>query len=159
MERLMKLGVRTAVAFTIFIISVCAGAYIASGDPQEASELSSFFAIEGGIRYETIFQALAATFSVSLINLVLEEPAVFKNVLMLWKTVIRLILSVLITLCFALYYDWFPIHNIAAWVSFFVSFMLCIGAGTLMMVIKTRREDALYQKLFEEYKQKHKGDN
>ena len=148
---------RTAVSFSVFILGVCLCGFII-GDVEEVRMLSSFYTAQGVLRYETVFQGFGATFLVSLVNVVLEDPAVGKNMLVLWKIVIKLVLSFFITLGFIIYFDWFAITNVHAWIGFIVSFSSCIVIATLIMVRKTRKEDAEYQKMLEEYQRKLKGE-
>ncbi|WP_395019007.1 hypothetical protein [Robinsoniella peoriensis] len=81
---------------------------------------------------------------------------IFQNVMMLWRTVIMVVLSVLVILIFVICFGWFPLDFWPAWVGFFISFGLCFLGSTILMVIKTKLEQKKYDRLLKVYKEKKK---
>lgn len=156
MENLCKLGVRTALSFTVFTLVLTFAMSMGFID-EEAREISTLFMFEGdGLSTSSLIQGFLVTFSISLINVIFEDKRVLKGMLCMWKIILKLVLSIIITIAAALYYQWFPVDNVYAWLGFLISFFFCSGLAIIVMVYRTRQQDKEYQKMFLEY-QLHKG--
>lgn len=156
MKRFVKLGTRISASFTVFILVL---SVIGTLFGEDAKDISMMFSLGGaGVSFQVIVQGLFLICLISLIGLVFEEVSMFKRMLQLYKFIIMLISSALITIAFIVIFRWFPIDNLVAWMGFFISFTSCVAISTLFMIYKTKKEDEEVQKLFHSYKQQQKGE-
>lgn len=156
MKRFVKLGTRISASFTVFIILL---SVIGTLFGEDAKSISMMFSLGGaGVSFQVIIQGLFLISLISLLGLVFEELRMFKRMLQLYKFIIMLVSSALITIVFIVIFRWFPIDHPAAWLGFFISFTLCVILSTLFMIYKTKKEDEEVQKLFHSYKQHQKGE-
>lgn len=156
MKQVVKLGNRISVSFTIFILFI---SIIGPMVGNEAKDISAMFRLgSDGISFVVIAQGFFLISLISLIGLVLDEAKCLKNMLHLYKFMIVLITSVLLTIGFICIFHWFPIDNIVAWIGFLISFGICVTGSTVFIIYKTKKEDQEVQKLFQSYKQHQKGE-
>lgn len=158
MDKLMRIATKTAIAFMVFILVLTVIGTLLQNDIELYSDMSSVFIVPQSIHYSTVFQVILACFSISAWNVMIEESKVYRNMMFLWKFILQMTVSILICFFYIALFDWFPITSIQAWIAFFISFLSSMGIAITLMVYKTKKEDKVYQNLFEEYKKKHKGE-
>lgn len=154
----MKIATKAAIAFTVFISVLSVIGFSLQNDIELYSGISSMFVIPQNIHYTTVFQAILACFSISAWNVMIEESKIYRKMMFLWKFILQMIVSILIIVVYIILFDWFPVSSIQAWIAFFISFMVSMGIAISLMIYRTKKEDKVYQDLFEEYKKNHKGE-
>lgn len=150
LDRIIRIISRSLIAFAVFILvlSICAQFM---GNESEILEMSLYQLGNQGIAIETIFQGFLLSLAVSCINEIVD---LFHSMLVLWKTILRVVLITLTAVLFIIYFDWFPSDLLEAWVGFGLSFMLCFTIACCFMVYKTKKENEEYQRLFEQFKER-----
>lgn len=123
---------------------------------NSAKDVSSMYQLGGsGIAYSTIFQFLLSSIIIVTLKFLITSNLIFKNLMTLWRTIILLFCSLLVTIEFVAVFGWFPLDSVYGWICFTLSFGCCFGVSTLIMIIKTRIETKKLEKSFEEYKKAH----
>lgn len=119
---------------------------------EMAREVSTMFRLGGkGLALETIMQYfLSAAVIAGLKNLFFSQR-IFKNMMMLWRTVGMLLAVVVSMVCFIAIFGWFPIDNVEGWIGFVVSFGLCFGVSAGGMILKTHIQSRKYDELLKRY--------
>lgn len=124
---------------------------------EESMDFSNLYQLGGkGIANTTILQLFMCSIVLNLVQSISMSAKIFQNVMMLWRTGIMVVLSVLVILIFVICFGWFPLDFWPAWVGFFISFGLCFLGSTILMVIKTKLEQKKYDRLLKVYKEKKK---
>lgn len=149
-ERGIHIISRALIAFSVFIV-VLAVCTVFIGNDLEVSEMSLYQLGNQGIAIETIFQGLLLSFMISCINEILD---LFHSMLLLWKTILRVLLITLTAVSFILYFHWFPSDLMPAWIGFGISFMICFAIACFFVIYKTKKENEEYQRLFERFKER-----
>lgn len=76
----------------------------------------------------------------------------FKKMMLLWRTIGMLTCVLTGVAVLSLLFRWFPIDDLTAWVAYLLSFALCVGSISGVMVWKTRRDDVRVKQKLAEYK-------
>ncbi|WP_343210479.1 hypothetical protein [Anaerolentibacter hominis] len=125
---------------------------------EEVKEISSLFQMGGkGIAFSTIFQILGSSVVIASLKVFFFSSRFFQNKMLLWKCTWMVICSIAVIVVFIILFDWFPIHFWQAWVGFFLSFFICFGVSTVIVMTKNRLEGKRYDRLLQEYKEKKEG--
>lgn len=158
MDKLIKIFNRSAISFTTFILVLSITGFLLLEDIDYNNGISSMFTVPQSIRYITVFEGILASLSISAWNVLVEEFKGYQNMMFIWKFVLHFIVSIVIMVVFIAIFDWFPFTSMKAWLLFFVSFIITMGSAISIMAYRAKKEDKVYQDLFEEYKRNHKGE-
>lgn len=120
---------------------------------EKAQGTSSLFVLGSqGLSYISVYQALGMSLFVNIVQMFFMSDLFFKKAMLLWRTV-AMFASVFIGCgVLSILFGWFPPSKLIAWVLYLLCFVVMAGASSLLMIIKTRREDARVSRKLEEYK-------
>lgn len=139
----------------IFAIEVLFVAITGKIFGNEAGIVSSMYQLgDKGIADSTIFQLLLCSFIITCITTFLSSSKFFKNMMVVWKTVLVLALVLIVIVLFIACFKWFPLDYWQGWVGFLLSFGVCFIGSTILMIIKTKTEEKKYDELLTQYKNK-----
>ena len=144
-SKLARLFESMFMAFTTEIVFVCAIGYLSQGRMNG----SSSFYVTDGISFVAILQMLILAIIAGVINVIFDHESIIMKVRILYLALIKVSLIMMFTIIFILIFHWFPNNDVMAWISFFITFILCASGAC---VIATRRKDKEYEKLLDSYK-------
>ncbi len=144
---------QTFIIFGVTIL-VMTGLGLAVGEKIEFSTL--FRLGNQGIAYRTLLEFLLSSICISAIEKIFYKESFFGNLSYLLRTVFMLICITVLMAVFIIYFGWFPAYSWQGWIGFIVSFGICFGVSTAVMVVKTRYESKIYEKRLDEYKKRNK---
>ncbi|MDQ0362038.1 DUF3021 family protein [Breznakia pachnodae] len=147
LEKFMYL---TFMAFTtaitvITLIGVFAG--------DEIISYSTFY-VNGGVSLTAIVQILVLAVITALINIIFDSESLVAKVRVLYLTLIKLFLILLIATAFIFIFKWFPVDEVYAWISFVAMFLVCFIIATIASVLVTRKKDKEYEEMLTKYKER-----
>jgi len=114
-----------------------------------------FLSEDQGLYFPIIAQLLAFCIIVSIMEIVITSDLLFKNMLLLWRYILLLFLTLVTCGIFVIVFDWFSIDNWVAWTGLMTTLTVFFVIGTVPMIVKTKLEDRRYHKLLSDYKSKH----
>lgn len=122
---------------------------------NDASEISTLFSLgDVGISFRTLYQGMLLSFVCTALSEVLTSDLIFKNMMILWKTVITFFVVGITAGLMSGLFGWFPMDNPKIWIMYVICFILCSGIS-LALVYKSKREDELINSKLEELKKKN----
>ena len=143
-------------AFNIFSVTIVFVTIVAMTSGSSAESISSMYQYGyKAIPTFTILQFLFTSFILETLKIFWYSERVFKNLMILWRTIFML-LSIIasMTVCI-ICFKWFPIDDLAAWGGFFISFGICFLMSLIVMVLKTRLESKKFEEGFRSYQKNH----
>ena len=141
---------RVLVCFSIVMLFLLVVGPILGDDAQGVSTL--FQLGTQGIPYIVVLQALVLSLFTNIIRELFLSNFFFKKTMMLWRTIF-MFSSVLIGCgILSILFGWFPANQPGAWLAYILCFGVATGLSSLVMVLKTRYENALVNLKLEEYK-------
>ena len=127
---------------------------------NEARDVSTMYRLGGeGLPYGTMLQFFLCVATLQILRIVIFSKAIFKEMLLLWRAVLMIAAGMLTAGAFAVGFGWIPIDRGSAWLSFILSYGICTGVGTAIMLITTKRKDKQYNKLLSQYKEKQQKES
>jgi len=118
---------------------------------EEGRQEVGMMALAGvGMSYVSILQLLLFAILITTINYAFSLK--IKNMLVLWRVAIQIVLTTGFTILFAVLFHWFPINDSMAWISFLISFTICITVSMLLVMLKLKLDNKKYQRQLSEYK-------
>ena len=109
-----------------------------------------------GLSYPVIAQFFAFSIIIGVMSVLLTEDILFKKVMLLWRCVLLLFLTLVVCGLFVVIFRWFPLDSWEAWVGLITPLSVFFILGFTPMIIKTWLEDRRYHKLLSNYKSKQK---
>ena len=155
-EFFLQMMRKTAIPFMICSVFLNTVGYFTG---NEIMQVSSLYHTQG-ITFEAIFQLFLLSLFVGLFNTVFDTKTFMKKTLPLYKNILRIVLVLVVTTCFAWYFRWFAMDNIYAWVSFIIAFTICIIISISLSLYLTHKKNKEYGLLLKKYKergQEHEG--
>ncbi|MCL2719327.1 MAG: hypothetical protein FWE14_11170 [Lachnospiraceae bacterium] len=139
------------ITFAVSIFVLTTVAWLMDESLQEYGGAMSLAGV--GVSYVTMLQFLA--FSFVSAGIVFVFTYCFEKMPVVWRFILQLILiSGVIILCIIVF-KWFPLEMWEAWVSFIITYGITSSLSTVLIVIKNRMEDKIYQKKLLEYKENY----
>ncbi len=128
--------------FTLYGITISIFILFGLLTGEYAKEVSSLFALGGqGLRFSTMLQLLGMSVFITLFRVLFFTDFLFRNMAIVIRTVGMLTGVVGIIVLFVAVFDWFPMNQPEAWISFFVSFGICFAASTGVTLLKEKAEN------------------
>ncbi len=144
--------------FIIFGVTVLVTTGIGLLVGEKETGFSTLFRLGNqGIAYRTLLEFLLSSVCISTIEKIFYKESLFGSLSYLMRTVFMLICITVLMVVFIIYFGWFPAYSWQGWIGFVVSFGICFGASTAVMVVKTRYESKVYEERLEEYKKRNKS--
>lgn len=112
-----------------------------------------------GLLYKSIFQIFISSIVMGGIRTLLLSDLIFKKMMILWRSVLLLLLTLVSVGLLAVLFRWFPIGEWEAWAGYVISVIVCFIIGSSAMIIKTKLLDKRYDKLLSDYKEKQKKES
>ena len=141
-----------ATIFTLLIICFSLIGKFFSIYASDMQNFSTLFVLEGaGLPYNIILQAAVFAFIMALVSKILFSENIEVKTPIL-KHIIFMFITFLITSIFSIFFNWFPINNIYAWLLFVPSFFISCFTATALSLLLLKLEDKKYNKLLENYK-------
>lgn len=119
----------------------------------EAFGYSNLFRMgKEGLTYDILLEFFAVALIIEVLRRILFSEKLLKHMMMLWRIIILLFLTLVVMFGFIAVFEWFPLTSVEAWLSFAVSFGLCFGISAAAIILKNKKENKEYENLFENYK-------
>ena len=145
--------------FTTFGIMVLMFVIITDMLGDSAKGYSTLFEMGGtGLSLNTLLQLFALAAIISVCRRVLYSDTLIKSMSMIARNVIFFVAITVTIMLFVIFFGWFPINDISAWIGFFVSFAICSAVAVVLSRIRERAENDRMNRALEKYKS-IKGDN
>lgn len=144
------------IIFTVIILAFSAAGVLGGEQMEPFSTL--YYGGGKAMAYSTILQVLLCAVLVITLKTVIFSDILFKRMMLLWRVVFMVLAALGVTSICIVLFGWFPIGDLLGWVMFLLSFLVCFGISTAIMVYETKKESVKYEKLLEEYKQNRKDD-
>ena len=156
-----KITIKSFLADVCIIFTVMILAFTVEGilGGEQMETLSTLYQAGGkAIAYSTILQVLLCAALVITLKAVIFSDILFKRMMLLWRVVFMVLATLGVTSICIVLFGWFPIGDLVGWGMFLLSFLVCFGISTTIMIYETKKESTKYEKLLEEYKQNRKDD-
>lgn len=128
--------------FSLYGITICIFILFGLLVGDYAGEVSSLFAMGSqGLRFSTMLQLLGMSAFITLLRILFFTDILIRNMAIVKRTVGMLTGVVGIIVFFVAVFDWFPLDQPEAWISFFVSFGFCFAASTGVTMLKEKAEN------------------
>lgn len=128
--------------FATFGIIVLFFLIIGSVVGESASMYSTLFVFgKEGYSTATLLQLLFMSVIISIGREIFLTDHWIKNLIMLWRNVCFFVVVIIAVVLFVVVFEWFPIDDVKAWISFFLSFSVCTVIGIIISRIKEQAED------------------
>ncbi|NLY20359.1 MAG: DUF3021 domain-containing protein [Tissierellia bacterium] len=150
--KIMKILNQILIDFVIVVLVLMVVGPIVGNDAKEISTLFSLGSV--GIEYITLFQALLIAVVSTLLSELLTSDLIFKNMLLLWKTVITLFIVGISAGSMSALFGWLPKDDFKIWIMYIVCFLICATISILVVMKNKKDEKDLNDKLDEYKKQK-----
>jgi hypothetical protein len=144
------------VIFTMSILAISLMGLLIAYFVPDTQDLSFLFNSGGmGLSYRAIlqiagFSLIQAVFFILLIS----ERLVFK--IRFWLRILLLFFSALFTFSiFAIFFNWFPVNDLQAWLSFVLSALICFILSSCLTLLRFKLEGKKYDRLLANYKARH----
>jgi len=108
-----------------------------------------------GLTYHSIAQIFALSVILGALNTVFLSEIFLKKIMLLWRYVMFIFISLVVLYIFAVVFKWLPTDLWIAWVMMPVCFVVFFLLSSAPFIIATRLKDRRYEKLFSEYKTKN----
>lgn len=140
---------RTLTTFSIIMLFLLLVGPIVGDD---AGKISTLFR-EGvkGIPYSVVLQALGVGLYTTAVRAIFMSNRLFKKMMVLWRTIWTFTVIFIGVGILSIVFGWFPANAPIAWVSYLLSFGAAAGLSALVMLLKTRYDNARVNEKFEEY--------
>lgn len=130
----------------IVLIFVVLGMTVA----EDANMYSSLFKMgRGGYSIETLAQLFFLSVFITAGQVIFLTDKWIKNMSLVFRSICFILSVVIVIIAFVCAFSWFPIDNIHAWISFFVSFTVCTGAGIFLGRMKEQAENKKMEQALE----------
>jgi len=106
-----------------------------------------------GLSYPSLLQIFIFALLVAGIKVLVFSELLFKRMMVLWRTAIMLLLSYGSAIICAVWFRWFPVERRGSWLSFILSVTVCFVLTILLLLAKTKVEDARYAGQLSKYKE------
>lgn len=147
---IFKIISQAAIIFSFMILFII---IIGNVFGDSVKEFSTMFQLgSSGVASSTVLQVVVSSLIISCLKAFLFSEKYFGNMMVLWRSVILILSIFIMIICFVIIFGWFPMDNVSAWISFILSFGVCTGVSTIIMVIKTKSESEKYDRLLTDYK-------
>lgn len=141
---------KTAIPFMICSVFLNVVGYFAGNEIMKVSSLYH----QQGITFEGIFQLFLLSLFVGFLNTIFDTKTFMRNILPLYKNILRIVLVLVVTTCFAWYFRWFAMDSIYAWISFIIAFTICIIISVSLSLYLTHKKNKEYELLLKKYKER-----
>lgn len=147
---------RTLFSFSLTILFVVVvGSFLGDG----AKAASTLFALGAqGITYTAVWQALALSLYATTVRTIFMSELVFKKMMLLWRTIWMFVLILAGIGLLSVAFGWIPGNEPLGWIMYVACFGTFSGVSALVMVLKTRYEDARVNRKLAEYKKQKLND-
>ena len=111
-----------------------------------------------GLTLNTLLQLFALAVIISVCRRILYSDSLIKSMSIIARNIIFfVVITVTITL-FVIFFGWFPINDISAWIGFFISFAVSSAVAVIVSRMLERAENNRMNRALEKYISV-KGDN
>jgi len=139
-------------SFAVTVIAVSVAGWFVGDVTKEMGGLLGLG--RDGLSYTSILQMFVFAVVTAVLKIVLFSEFLTGRMMLLWRTALMILLSFAAAVLFAVVFDWFPVNDWQAWLSFIISITASFAAAIMLMVVKTKLEDKKYSALLADYKAK-----
>ena len=114
---------------------------------ESASDYSSLFELGNkGFSIATLLQLFILAILISIAQIAFLTDRWIKNMLLIFRNVLFFGTAIITIAIFAIFFEWFPVYDVKAWIGFVLSFMIC----TFVSVTISRLEEQAENKKMEQ---------
>lgn len=139
--------------FMAFTTAITVITFIGVVAGEDMISYSTFY-VNGGVSLTAIIQILALAIITALINIIFDNESLVSRIRVLYLTIMKLFIILLIAIVFIIVFQWFPVDEVYAWISFIAMFLVCFIVATIASVLVTRKKDKEYEVLLNKYKER-----
>ncbi len=108
-----------------------------------------------GLSIATLMQLLLLAILISAGQIIFLTDRWVKNISLLLRDFIFFVVVIAAVILFIVVFDWFPLNDVKAWISFVLSFSVCTTIGVIISRLKEKSENKKMARALEKYR---KGD-
>lgn len=126
------------------VVLIIAGISYFIGD--EAQSVSSIFSLgSGGISLATLMQFLLLSVVCVAADTIFNTDLLIKNMPLLLRNLLFFTTASIAVVVMVLVFDWFPVGQMWAWISFIICFVVCTVGSTIITRAEERAENKKMQ--------------
>lgn len=141
---------KMAIPFMVAVIILNVFSYLGGAD--EIVKVTSLCGHDG-ITYHGIFEIFSLCLLIGIINTIFDAESFMKQTLYLYKNILRIAIIVVLTVLYVWLFKWF-VNSLDAWVSFVITFGICIVVSIGINIYITHKKNLEYQELLIKYKER-----
>ena len=143
--------------FTLIILSISLSGTFMSVYYPEIQRLSAIFALgREGLPYTAIIQSVGFALIMAFISRIIFSGYFTNKMPFLWRYFLFFLATLFTTSVFSIIFKWFPINILGAWLIFIPVFFIFFTIAIVFSFLLLKIEDKKYNKLLENYKNRHK---
>lgn len=113
---------------------------------NEAGSVSSLFTLGSkGLSTATLLQLLFLVLIITVAQNVFLTDLIIKNMALVVRNILFFATIMAAITVFAIFFGWFPLNNIAAWIGFIISFAVCTVISSVLMRLEENAENKKMQ--------------
>ena len=144
-----------SVVFTITVLAMILAGFLISHFAPEIQNISTLFAFSKiGFSYSSILQITGLSFFLSFFQVILLYRFFIKMKFLI-RFIIFSIASIFTISIFSIFFKWFPVDNILAWILFLINIIICFIIGYILQLLKFKLGNRKYNKLLDNYNAQH----
>lgn len=94
-----------------------------------------------GLSIVTLMQLLLLSILISAGQIIFLTDKWVKNISLLLRDIIFFVIVFVAVILFVVVFDWFPVDDVKAWISFVLSFSVCTTIGVIISRLKEKSEN------------------
>jgi hypothetical protein len=146
---------RFTVIFSLSIIAITISGMLIRLFGQDLRDVSTLFILNSGLQYSTILQVAGFSLIISFFSVLLFSEYIQTKINFLFRGLLLLLATLVVTSIFAIIFNWFPQDNIQGWISFVLCTIGCFAVSFTLTLLKLKLEGKKYAKLLEGYKKRY----
>lgn len=121
---------------------------------EKAQGHSTLFQLgKEGMTIATLAQLLILTLIITVGQIIFCSDMWIKNMSLMGRNILFFVSISLFVIGFAVAFGWFPIHSVAAWIGFIISFTISSTLSVLISRIRERSENDKMAKALEKFRE------
>lgn len=119
-----------------------------------AEGYSSFFVLGNkGLSLSTLVQLFVFAILLKMFEWLFLTPLIIKRMAMPLRFVFMFLCCLISIVVFSIFFGWFPLDNVPAWIGFGISFAVCTAFSILLTYVRTRAENRKMERALRKFKE------
>ncbi|MDR0286730.1 MAG: hypothetical protein LBI03_03345 [Clostridiales bacterium] len=152
---IIELGRRFFVIFSLAVIAISTAGMVIWHYEQPTSDLSSLFALEGGLRYSSILQLAGFSLIMAFFSVILFSEHLQTKIQFFLRGLLLLLAALVTASIFAVIFNWFLTDDIWGWFTFVFLTIVSFAVSFSLTLLKLKLEGKKYTRLLADYRVRH----